>query len=336
MFCEGLAAENYDLYVAGSADEDVRREIEAHLNQNCMACFRGVKRSVALWTTYAASLNPIEASAPLRSRLVALATVTIKKQVATFRGFPRPPVHGTPVFYAAVAASVIILVALGAWYAGTQNTNLRSQQLVSDLSEAQQATDNLRVKLQAETSRRQQLEETLKNGGKLNTAGEMEAMRKQVLKLEAEVNQYQTAVGLERKSIADNVSLINLLSTPGVRLLTLQGQQAGSNTVAYSLILEDQKVVLVASNLPRPAPDKDYQLWIIRKSDPKVVNGGTFNPEDSDRAIFQFSSGQLVSEIATVAVTEEPAGGSDNPTGPKILVGTADADSSAGKDSNTQ
>jgi anti-sigma-K factor RskA len=336
MFCEGLAAENYDLYVAGSADEDVRREIEAHLDQNCIACSRGVKRSVALWTTYAASLSPVEASASLRSRLAALAAVTLKRQAAVFRGFPRPPFHGTRGFYAAVAASVTVLVALGAWYAGMQYTNLRSQQLVSELSEAQQATDNLRVQLQAETSRRQQLEETLRNSGKPNTAGELDAMRKQVLKLEAQVNQYQSAIDLERKSIADNVSLVNLLSTPGARLLSLHGQEAGANAVAYSLIVEEQKLVLVASNLPKPSPGKDYQLWVIRTSDPKIVSGGTFNPEDSDRVIVEFSSGQLVSEVSAVAVTEEPAGGSDGPTGPKVLVGSADTEPVAGKDLNSR
>ena len=34
MPCEGLSAENYDLYVLGLADDGVRLEIDSHLENN--------------------------------------------------------------------------------------------------------------------------------------------------------------------------------------------------------------------------------------------------------------------------------------------------------------
>lgn len=323
MFCEGLAAENYELYVAGNAEEEVRREIDAHLDQNCPACFRGVQRGIALWTTYAASLQAAERSAPLRSRLIALGTLT--RQVIGFRAGSNLAAFGSRGIYGLVAASVAILVGLGAWYAGVQYANLHGQQVLAELSDAQQSASELQTKLVAEIRKRQQLEEALKRNGQPNTTGQLQAVQQQVLRLQAEVNQYRDAIERERKNMGDNVQLVALLSTPGVRLITLHGQESTPGAVGYSLTLEDKKLVFIASHLPKPAAGKEYQLWLLRETDPKVVSGGTFDPEDSGQAVLEFSSGQLVSELSAVAVTEEPMGGSEGPTGPKLLAGTPDA-----------
>jgi anti-sigma-K factor RskA len=320
MTCEGLAAENYDLYVAGSAGEDLRREIDAHLDQNCSTCFRGVKRSIALWSSYSASLDAAEPSAGLRSRLIALAALT--RRVITFRTRPARPGYGQ---YGVLAASVAVLVGLGAWYAGMQYANLRGQQVLSELSDAQQSATELRAKLEAETLRRQQLENALHKSGDSNGAGQLLAARQQVVRLQAEVNQYQDVIERERKALGDNLRLVGLLSSPGLQLIALHGQEAASSAVAYSFILDDKKLVFVASGLPKLPAGKEYQLWLVRKTDPKVVSGGMFNPEDSDRVLLEFSNDQLVSELAAVAVTAEPMGGSEGPTGPKLLVASLSA-----------
>jgi anti-sigma-K factor RskA len=319
MTCEGLAAESYDLYVAGSAGEDVRREIDAHLDQNCPACLRGVKRSLALWTAYAGSMETVDPSTGLRSRLISLASVT--GRMRAFRTRPPRPGYG---LYGVLAASVAVLVGLGAWYAGVQYANLRGQQVVSELSDAQQSATELRAKLDAEILRRQQLEIERKKAGEPDAAGQLLAARQQVVRLQAEVNQYQDVIDRERRAMGDNLRLVTLLSSSGLRMIALHGQEAASGTVAYSFVLEGKKLVLLAYRLPKPPTGKEYQLWLVRKADPKVVSGGTFNPEDSDRAIVEFSNDQLVSELAAVAVTAEPLGGSEGPTGPKLLAGSPD------------
>jgi anti-sigma-K factor RskA len=319
MTCEGLAAENYDLYVAGSGGEDVRREIDAHLDQNCPACLQGVKRSLALWTAYAGSMEAADPSTGLRSRLISLASLT--GRTMTFRTRPARPGYG---LYGVLAASVAVLVALGAWYAGVQYANLRGQQVISELSDAQQSATELRAKLDAEILQREQLEVERKKTGEPDAAGQLLAARQQVVRLQAEVNQYQDVIDRERKAMGDNLRLVTLLSSPGLQLIPLHGQEAALGTVAYSFVLEGKKLVLLAYRLPKPPTGKEYQLWLVRKADPKVVSGGTFNPEDSDRAIIEFSNDQLVSELAAVAVTAEPMGGSEGPTGPKLLVGSPD------------
>jgi len=75
----------------------------------------------------------------------------------------------------------------------------------------------------------------------------------------------------------------------------------------------------VGNNLPAPAPDRKYQLWIMRKEDPKTVSAGLFRPVDKGPTVVPYEEKSLVSSIASVALTEEPSNGSETPTGDKLL-----------------
>lgn len=71
---------------------------------------------------------------------------------------------------------------------------------------------------------------------------------------------------------------------------------------------------------PLPA-GKTYQLWMLIGGSP--VSAGTFNTGPGGRAMLH---GQLAAdalEASAFAVTLEPAGGSNKPTGPKYLLGSA-------------
>lgn len=80
-------------------------------------------------------------------------------------------------------------------------------------------------------------------------------------------------------------------------------------------------IELVVSDMPSPPAGKTYQLWLLIAGNP--VSGGTFNTGPGGRAMLH---GQLAAdalEASAFAVTLEPAGGSDKPTGPKYLLGSA-------------
>ena len=80
-------------------------------------------------------------------------------------------------------------------------------------------------------------------------------------------------------------------------------------------------VELVVSGMPSLPAGKTYQLWLLVGGSP--VSGGTFNTGPGGRAMLH---GQLAAdalEASAFAVTLEPAGGSNKPTGAKYLLGSA-------------
>src|SRR6185437_15073685 len=120
-------------------------------------------------------------------------------------------------------------------------------------------------------------------------------------------------------SVAENLRVINTLSEPSVRFVALKGLDPAPSAVAYSLIVENAKILVVASNLPALNSAQQYQLWLSRRDDPKIVSGGVFAPDENDRAVIEFSDSELINNISALAVTVEPAGGSSVPTGDRIL-----------------
>lgn len=72
--------------------------------------------------------------------------------------------------------------------------------------------------------------------------------------------------------------------------------------------------VFRASDLPLVAEDRTYQLWLIGDEGP--VSAGLFRPDPSGEAIVLLEG--EVSPGLVVGLTEEPAGGSPQPTGEVI------------------
>ena len=68
-----------------------------------------------------------------------------------------------------------------------------------------------------------------------------------------------------------------------------------------------------------PPPDKSYQLWLVAE-DGSPISAGLLTPAEG-QGTKMFASLPKGTAAKAFAVTIEPAGGSDKPTGPKILVG---------------
>jgi len=78
-------------------------------------------------------------------------------------------------------------------------------------------------------------------------------------------------------------------------------------------------VLLIASNLPRTAADKIYEMWIIPKG-AKPVPAGLFQAQESGRAMHVQPGAVDVASTAAVAVTVENQGGADQPTTQPLIV----------------
>jgi anti-sigma-K factor RskA len=110
-----------------------------------------------------------------------------------------------------------------------------------------------------------------------------------------------------------------------VSLTTLPVQNpkvAGSNPAA--LMFRDRASntwSLYARKLPPLAAGRTYELWLITSTGKKIP-AGTFLPSPTGTAHVETTYALDHAALAAVAVTEEPAGGVETPTGPIVIAGT--------------
>jgi len=103
----------------------------------------------------------------------------------------------------------------------------------------------------------------------------------------------------------------DILELSDTTTLPLTGELTGVRIV-YSPSVDD--AALVADDLPDPGADRAYQLWYIRGTD-NPVPANVFRPDDDGETLV------LVEDFepgAVMAITEEPEGGSEQPTSPPI------------------
>lgn len=75
--------------------------------------------------------------------------------------------------------------------------------------------------------------------------------------------------------------------------------------------------VLSVANLPRTAEGGVYQLWYITDSPTRPIPGGTFTVDEAGQGFMLIPAD--VGTISSIAISEEPSGGSQSPTGPILL-----------------
>jgi cell division protein FtsB len=115
--------------------------------------------------------------------------------------------------------------------------------------------------------------------------------------------------------------MISLLSSPGTRLVAVNGTEDAPKAVGYALVSEKNRVLFFANDLPPLPGGRVYQLWLIRDKAPAVVSAGVFEQQTTRSGQVEFAQADLIQGITTIAVTDEPPGGSPSPTGHKLLVG---------------
>ena len=81
-------------------------------------------------------------------------------------------------------------------------------------------------------------------------------------------------------------------------------------------------MVFSAEQLPRLGAGRTYQLWVIPK-DSAPVSAGVFDADAAGTSVLTMPLPQSVTVVAglTVAVTDEPRGGSLQPTTQPFLAG---------------
>jgi anti-sigma-K factor RskA len=130
----------------------------------------------------------------------------------------------------------------------------------------------------------------------------------------------RTRADLEQR-LADAQAALDAITNPDMRPVSLSGKGDASAAKATAFLDAGKgRLLLYVNGLPPPAPGRTYQLWVIVEGKP--VSLGVFDVEPNGRARMTAQQLPELRGPVTIAVTNEPAGGVPQPTGPMVLAGS--------------
>lgn len=156
-------------------------------------------------------------------------------------------------------------------------------------------------------------------------AKEAQGLREEIIQLNGERDQLQGRVNalLQEKTDLD-VRVASLEKRDPLREIqnvSLDPQAEAPDPHALTALWDASRRmgVLDLVGLPAPPSDKDYQLWVIPVGSSTPLDGGILTAAVGARAVFEAPQG--VREVAALAISLEPKGGSLAARGPIIYVG---------------
>jgi anti-sigma-K factor RskA len=142
-------------------------------------------------------------------------------------------------------------------------------------------------------------------------------LRARAAALATEAARLEATIASDGERLARLDTLLGILSGPDVRYATLTGDDAPTLRLVWNT--ERAQLLVAASGLPEPEPGRTYQLWGIRTGE-TPVSLGLFEPGPDGTALLTLSAADDAA-FDVSAVTDEPDGGSPQPTTQPFLVG---------------
>jgi Anti-sigma-K factor rskA len=197
----------------------------------------------------------------------------------------------------------------GSWYAGHSSSSLEVQRLRRQSASLQDQLASARMDrvrpIPAPAS---------------GDAADLLKTRADLQRCEAESNQYRSKLETQFTAAANDRLLSTAMLAPKSRLYSLQALEADSNASGYIVAVPHSRLVLLASHLPDPGHDRQFQLWSLAKDGSPPESAGLLPNGEEDSLVFEIEDPSIGEEPITFAISEEPLGGSNQPTGPKVLV----------------
>ena len=122
-------------------------------------------------------------------------------------------------------------------------------------------------------------------------------------------------------SLWQRLNQLEFVTAPGgMRAIPLNGTDEASGATGFVLVAADgRNGALVVDGLPPLNADRQYQLWLIR--DGHRTSGAVFSTDEESYGGMRIKVAGSLLEYSAVGITIEPAGGSPQPTGVKVLGG---------------
>jgi anti-sigma-K factor RskA len=128
---------------------------------------------------------------------------------------------------------------------------------------------------------------------------------------------------LERR-VERSEATLAAVTAPASRVIELAAARPAAPSGRMFWDVATNRWTFFAHNLPAVREGREYQLWLITAGQRKIP-AGTFRPDPRGNAVMQATYALAADSLAAVAVTEEPAGGLPQPSGPIVVAGAASA-----------
>jgi len=140
-----------------------------------------------------------------------------------------------------------------------------------------------------------------------------------------EISRLRQEVGDLQASVANQEQIILYLSNPNSRSVVIAGTEHRPQAQGNVIFAPEESVggLLITGLVPLES-GLVYQLWLIEGETPR--SAGTFNVDASGQAVVPLAAPKAIAEFDALGVSIEPAGGSLQPTGDIVLLGSLSED----------
>jgi hypothetical protein len=150
------------------------------------------------------------------------------------------------------------------------------------------------------------------------TLGERNQLRESLRLVSAEGGARAAALDSLRATVAERDRLVANLTGPQVAVMTLASNDPASPTGRMFWDQAHDAWVFVGHHMSHPKAGRTYQLWLVTPT--SKISAGTFMPGTTGDAMVRATYAMPKNGLAAIAVTDEPAAGSAQPTTEPFLI----------------
>jgi hypothetical protein len=155
-------------------------------------------------------------------------------------------------------------------------------------------------------------------GAFLKASRERDAARASLAAVQAASGTQLATLDSLRSSLRSREQMIANLIGPQVAVMTLTSTMPTAPTARMFWDQQHDAWTFVAHHIPMPKTGRTYQMWLVTPS--AKISAGTFMPSRDGEVMMQATYALPKDSLAAVAVTDEPMGGSPQPTTAPLLV----------------
>jgi anti-sigma-K factor RskA len=146
-------------------------------------------------------------------------------------------------------------------------------------------------------------------------------MQRQVEVVQKQLDDAQREQQRLQQQRANYEKAMAILDAPGTHSMPVKSADEKMPPL-QAYIHEKMGVVIAANNVPMPTQGREYQLWMVPKTGKGApISAGVYMPDANGGVLTVAPPASNMADIASLAVTEEPMGGSPQPTSKPMWVG---------------
>ncbi|MEM8739126.1 MAG: anti-sigma factor [Planctomycetota bacterium] len=311
------------LYAAGALDPEETQAVRAALDAGDPDAVAALDRAREILAQLPEALPPRLAPASIQARLnerIADQTTGVSRPDA------QPPPWGLRLAGWMAAAAVLALAVGVAWGLLSAQAQRHDRELAALERQILELDTDLRVAEQQAAAARQILEAARREADdrarRIASLSEENRTLAQTAEQRAgRLAEAETGRGLLANQLEQARQTLAALATPTGRAVILPGTEDQPRAGARLIYDPPQNQALIfAHDVGPPPAGQTYQLWVVTE-DGRTVSVGTFVPDAQGNVAARFELPRDPGPVQLAAVTNEPEGGSPQPTGQFQLLG---------------